>query len=145
MYQYMLLKKLTCIVYQVGNVMVHLFPKHQNHLIIITIFFIFIFFGITSPLSGEKNALTSESYPLSEIPRTLLKMKVVPSSAAFCKQLITMGIPLFFRWFISSSLTAPKAPATTGITVALTFHNICTCSLKSWYLVIFSSSFTLTF
>ena len=34
---------------------------------------------------------------------------------------------------------------TTGITEALTSHNFCTCNLKSWYLVIFSGSFTLMF
>ena len=49
------------------------------------------FVGTTSPLRGEKNALTSESYPLSEMSRALLRMKAGPSNAAFCKQLITMG------------------------------------------------------
>ena len=93
----------------------------------------------------KKNALTSESYLLSEVSETLLRMKAVPSNAAFCMQRITMGIPMVFRWFSSSSLTVPKAPNTIGITVALTFHNFCTCNLKSWYFVIFSSSFTLMF
>ena len=38
---------------------------------IVIIIYVFIyFFGITSPLRGEKNALTSESYPLSKLPRT---------------------------------------------------------------------------
>ena len=67
-------------------------------------------------------------------------MKAVPSSAAFCKQLITMGIAVVFRWFSSSSLTVPKVPTTIGITVALTSHNFCTFNLKSWYFV-FPSSF----
>ena len=93
----------------------------------------------------KKNALTSESYLLSEVSETLLRMKAVPSNAAFCMQRITMGIPMVFRWFSSSSLTVPKAPNTIGITVALTFHNFCTCNLKSWYFVIFYSSFTLMF
>ena len=75
--------------------------------------------------------------------RSLLKMKAVPSSAAFCNQLITMGIPVGSGWFSSSSLTLPKALATTDITVALIFHPFCSCNLKSWYLMIFSSSFTL--
>ena len=58
-----------------------------------------LFSFVITPLRGEKNVLTSESYPLSEISRTLLKMKAVPSNAAFCKQLITMGIPMVVRWF----------------------------------------------
>ena len=95
----------------------------------------FFFFGITSPLRGEKNALTSESYPLSEMPRTLLRMKAVSSNDAFCKQLITMAILMVFRWFSSSLLTVPKAPAAIGITLALTSHNFFTCNLKAWYLV----------
>ena len=76
---------------------------------------------------------------------TLVRMKVVPNNAAFCKQLVTMSLSNFFRWFSSSSLTTPKAPTTIGITVALTSHNSCNCNLKSWYLVIISSSFTLMF
>ena len=39
---------------------------------------------------------------------------------------------MVFRWLWSSSLTVPKAPTTIGITVALTSHNFCTCTLKSW-------------
>ena len=66
-------------------------------------------------------------------------------NAAFCKQLTTMGIPMVFSWFSSSSLTVPKAAITIGITAALTSHNFCNCNLKSWYLVISSSSLTLTF
>ena len=116
-----------------------------KHVIFIFFFYFYYFFGITSPLRGDKNALTSESYPLSEMPRTLIRMKAVPSNAAFCKQLIAMGIPMVFWWFSSSSLTVPKAPATISITLALTSRNFCTCNLKSWYLVIFSSSFTLMF
>ena len=100
-------------------------------------------FAITSPPRGKKNALTSESYPLSEMPRTLLRMKAVPSNAAFCKRLSTMGFPMVFRWFSSSSLTFPKAPVTTGIAVVWTFQNFCPCNLKFCYLVIFSSFFTL--
>ena len=104
----------------------------------------YLLFCITSPLRGEKNALTSESDPLSEImSRTLLSIKAVPSNGSFCKQLITMGIPMVCRWFSSSSLTFPKAPTAIGITVALRSHNFWTCNLQSWYLVIFSSSFTL--
>ena len=112
------------------------------YLLLLLLLFSFV---ITSPLRGEKNVLTSESYPLSEISRTLLKMKAVPSNAAFCKQLITMGIPMVVRWFWNFSVTVPKAPTTIGITVALTFHNFCNCNLKCWYLVVFSSSFTLMF
>ena len=52
---------------------------------------------------------------------------------------------MVFRWFSSSSLIVPKAPTTIGLTVALTSQNFWTCNLKSWYLVIFSSSFTLMF
>ena len=58
--------------------------------------------------------------------RTLLKMKAVPSNAAFYKQLVTMDITMVFRWFSSFSLTAPS---TIGITVALISHNFCTCNL----------------
>ena len=82
---------------------------------------------------------------ISEMSRTLLRVTAIPSNAAFCKQRITMDIPMVFRWFSSSSLTVPKALTTIGRTVALTYHNFCTCNLKSWYLVIFSSSFTLMF
>ena len=52
---------------------------------------------------------------------------------------------MIFRWFSTSSLTVPKATVTIGVTVALTSYNFCTCNLKSWYLVIFFSSFTLMF
>ena len=62
--------------------------------------------------------------------RTLLRMKAVPSNAAFCKQLKTMGIQTMFRWFSISSLTVPKAPTAIGITVALTSHNFWFCNLK---------------
>ena len=55
-------------------------------------------------------------------------MKTVPGNAAFCKQLITMGIPMVLRWFSSFSITVPKALTTTGITVALTIKNFCTYS-----------------
>ena len=72
-------------------------------------------------------------------------MKAVPSNAAFCKQLIAMGIQMVFRWFSSSSLTVLKVPTRIGITIALRSYNFCTCNLKSWYLVIFSSSLTLMF
>ena len=99
--------------------------------IIIIIIIVTIIFGIESTLCGEKNALTSESYPLSKISRTLQRMKAVPSNAAFCKQLMTMGIPMVFRWLSSSSLTVPKAPTTIGITVALTSHYFWACNHKS--------------
>ena len=99
----------------------------------------------TESLYIQKNNLTSQSYPLSEMSRNFLKMKAVPSNAAFCMELMTMGIPMVLRWFSSFSLTLPKAPTKIGITVALTSHNFCTCNLKSWYLVIFSRSFTLMF
>ena len=95
------------------------------------------YFCITLPLRDEKNSLTSESFPLSVMPKTLLKMKAVPRNAVFCKQLITTGIPIIFRWFSSSSVTAPKAPIAVGITVALTSLNFCTCNLKSWCLFFF--------
>ena len=72
-------------------------------------------------------------------------MKAFPNNAAFCKQLVTMGISMVFSWFSSSSLSVNKAPTRTGITVALTFHNFFSCKLKFWYLVIFSSYFTLMF
>ena len=108
-------------------------------------YYYYYYFVITSPLRGKKNALTSESYPLSEMSSTFLRIKAVPSNKAFCKQLITMSIPMVFRWFSSSSLTVPKAPTTIGVTVDLTSHIFSLCNLKSWYLVIFSSSFTLMF
>ena len=70
------------------------------------VFFIIIviavFFGITSPLCGKKYVLTFKNYPLSEIARTLPRMKVVPSNAAFCKQIITMDI----SWFLDGSLVS---------------------------------------
>ena len=113
--------------------------------IFLLLLFLYSFIYITSPLRGEKIALIAKSYPLSEMSRTLLRMKAFPSNAAFCKQLITMAIPMVFRWFSSSSLTVPKAPTTIGITVALTSYKFCTCNLNSWYLVIFSSFFTLMF
>ena len=81
----------------------------------------------------------------SEMTRTLLRIKAVPTNATLCKQLIIMGIPMVFNWFSSSSLTVPNAPTTTGITIVLTAHNFCTCNLKSLYLVIFPSFFTFMF
>ena len=107
---------------------------HHHHHYYYYYCYYYYYFGITSPLPDEKNALTTESYPLSEMSRTLLRMKAVSSNAAFCKQLITMGIPMVFRRFSSSSLIVSKAPATIGITLALTSRNRCTCNLKSWYL-----------
>ena len=80
------------------------------------------------------------------MPRTLPSMKAVSSNGVLCKELTTMGIPMLFRWFSSSSLAILKEPTTVGITVALTSHNFCNCNLRSWYLVIFfSKSFTLIF
>ena len=79
------------------------------------------------------------------MPRTFLRMKAVPKNATLCKQLITIGIPMVFWWFSNSSLTVPKAPTTTGITVTLAFHSFYSCNLKSWYLVIFFSYCTLIF
>ena len=102
-------------------------------------------FGITSPHCGEKNALASENYPLPEMPRTLLRIKTVPNNAAFCKQHITMGIPVVFRCFSDSSPTVPKAPTTICTTATLTSHNFCNCNLKPCYLVTFPSSFLLMF
>ena len=52
---------------------------------------------------------------------------------------------MVFRYFSSFSLTVPKARTTIGVIVVLTSHNFYTCYLKSWYLVIFSSSFTFMF
>ena len=52
---------------------------------------------------------------------------------------------MVFRWLSSSPLAIPKAPTAIGVIVALKSHNFCTCNLKSLYLVIFSSSFTLMF
>ena len=99
-------------------------------IIIIIISFVIIIIGIISPLHDEKNVLTSESYPLSEIPKSLLKMKVVPCNSSF-KELKTLGIPMVFRLFSSSSLTIPKTPATIDVIVALTSQNLSTCNLKS--------------
>ena len=87
-------------------------------------FFCHFFFYIKSPLRGEKNALTTEGYPLSEMSGTLLKMNTVPSNAGFGKQLIAMCIPMVFRCFSSSSLTVTKTLTTVVITVALTSHNL---------------------
>ena len=72
---------------------------------------------------------------------TLVRMKVVPNNAAFCKQLVTMSLSNFFRWFSSSSLTIHKAPTTIGITVALTSHNSCNCNLSPgiWWLFLVPS------
>ena len=114
-------------------------------IIIIIYYYCYYYFVIKSPLRCVKNALTSDSYPLSELSRTLLRMKAVPSNAASCKQLITINIAMVFRCFSSSSLTVPKAPTTIGVIVVLTSHNFYTCNLKSCYLVIFSSSFTFMF
>ena len=79
------------------------------------------------------------------MPRTFHRRKAVPNNVALCKQLINMGIPMAFQLFSSSSLTVPKAPMRTGINVTLTFHNLYSCNLKPWYLVIFSSYFALIF
>ena len=84
----------------------------------------FFFFFIKSPRRGEKNALTTEGYPLLEMSGTLLRMNAVPSNAGFSKQLIAMCIPMVFRCFSSSSLTVTKTLTTVGITVALTSHNL---------------------
>ena len=81
----------------------------SNHHYYYCCYYYCYFFGITSPLHGEKSVLISESYPLSEIPRTLLMKKVVPSNAVFCKQLMTVAIPIDFLWFLSFLLT-PAMP-----------------------------------
>ena len=100
--------------------------KLNISLLFITFYFFchFFFFYIKSPLRGEKNALTTEGYPLSEMSGTLLKMNTVPSNAGFGKQLIAMCIPMVFRCFSSSSLTVTKTLTTVVITVALTSHNL---------------------
>ena len=48
------------------------------------------------------------SHPLPEIPGTLLKVNAVSSNADTFKQLLTMIIPMVFRWFLSFSLTFLK-------------------------------------
>ena len=71
------------------------------------------------------------------MPRTHLRMKGVHSNADFFKQLMTMDILMVFKYFSSSSIIVPKAPATIGIAVALTSHNFSACNFKSCYFVIF--------
>ena len=63
--------------------------------------------------------LTYENYQLSEISKTLLRMKPVLNSAGFCNQYIVMGVLMLFTCFSSSSQIVPKAATTTGTSVAL--------------------------
>ena len=53
-----------------------------------------------------------------------------------------MGIAMTFRWFRSSSLFVPKAPTTTGITAALTFHNFYTLKVFDYCFSSFSFMFS---
>ena len=67
--------------------------------------------------------LISEFYPNPEMPSTLLKMKAVPSKAAFCKHGTTRGMSIRFRCFYSFLETVPSASATIITTTALKSHS----------------------
>ena len=85
--------------------------------------------------------LISEFYPNPEMPSTYLKMKDVPSKAAFCKHGTTRGMSIRFRCFSSSLDTVPIAPTTIGTTTALTSQSFSISICRSWYFVIFSLLF----
>ena len=89
--------------------------------------------------------LISEFYPNPEMPSTLLKMKAVPSNAAFCKHGTMRGMSIRFRCFSSSLDTVPSAPTTIGTTTALTSHSFSISIRRSWHFVIFSCSFAVIF
>ena len=89
--------------------------------------------------------LISEFYPNPEMPSTLLKMKAVPSNAAFCKHGTTRGMSIRLRCFSSSLDTVPSAPTTIGTTTALTFHSFSISIRRSWYFAIFSCSLAVMF
>ena len=106
-------------------------------LVVLVLLLLAVLLLLHKTITCKENSLTSETYPFSEMPRTLLSMKAVSSNGVLCKKLTTMGIPMLFTWFSSSSLALPKALTTVGITAALTSHNFFNCNLKSWYLVTF--------
>ena len=69
-------------------------------------------------------------------------MCAVPSSAAFCSWLgVILSRPKVFRCFVWSLGITPRAPMTTGTTVAFLSQSRSTSIFRSWYLVIFSTSF----
>ena len=69
-------------------------------------------------------------------------MCAVPSSAAFCSWLgVILSRPKLFRYFFRSLGIALRAPMTTCTTVAFLSQCRSTSIFRSWYLVIFSTSF----
>ena len=86
---------------------------------------------ITSLLLMKKNALISEIHLLSEMPRTLVRINAVPVNDIFYNQLSVMKTLGDLLSFSSFSLIFSRAPIMTDITVALAFHSLCNCNLKS--------------
>ena len=108
--------------------------KSLGLLLLLLLLLVFIFLMVVSPLLIRKFVLIFESNLLSEILSALCRMSTVPSNAAFCKQLILMGIPIVLKCFTRLSLIAPRPLIMMGITVSLMLHNLCNCNLKSSYL-----------
>ena len=108
-------------------------------IIICFIIIIITFFDKQHHMIGMSH-LISEFYPNSEMPSTLLKMKAVPSNAAFCKHGTTRGMSIRFRCFSSSLETVPSTPTTIGTTTAFTSHCFSISIHRSWYFMIFSCS-----
>ena len=77
--------------------------------------------------------LISEFYPNPEMPSTLLKMKAVPSNAAFCKHGTTRGMSIRLRCFSSSLDTVPSTPTTMGTTTAYYYYHYYYCCYYHYY------------
>ena len=116
-------------------------PSPFAHLPSFFNFFVYLsiipFFFIKSP-----QPCFDKSYPQ---PKTFLKIRAVPSSTAFCSNAVLITTPSFSTQFFSFFDALPSAPTITGMTLMLLmFHILLISPFSSWYLSIFSLSFSLT-
>ena len=84
-----------------------------------------------------------KSYPQS---KTFLNIQAVPSSGVFCSKAVLITTPSSFMHFFSFFDMLPSVPTTTTemTLMLLIFHIILISFFSSWYLSIFSFSFSLT-
>ena len=116
-------------------------PPHLPICLLFFNFFVYLsiisFFFIKSP-----QPFFHKSYPQ---PKTFLKIWAVPSSTAFCSNAVLITTPSFSTQFFSFFDALPSAPTITGMTLMpLMFHILLISPFSSWYLSIFSLSFSLT-
>ena len=113
-------------------------PSHLRICLFVFLFFFILFFFFIK----SAQPCFHKSYPQS---KTFLNIRAVPSSAVFCNNVVLLTTPSSSMHFFSFFDVLPSAPTTTGMTLMLLMFHILLISLfSSWYLSIFSFSFSLT-